>query len=179
MVPKPHFEELLTSSQGTRVSGHCGCRQAHFSRAGLLATESGGRRCADFSHPEISHDGGGRRSARFRNHHGWGRRSDALRQNSSRAETGRNAQLWNVLKVDMSLVGPRPELPSCVARYAPEQLRVLSVTPGITDIASIRYRHEEKLLEGSNDPDELYHRLVLPHKADPEPRVYRPDVARF
>jgi lipopolysaccharide/colanic/teichoic acid biosynthesis glycosyltransferase len=54
--------------------------------------------------------------------------------------------------------------PSYVARYAPEQLRVLSVTPGITDIASIRYRHEEKLLEGSNDPDELYRRLVLPHK---------------
>jgi lipopolysaccharide/colanic/teichoic acid biosynthesis glycosyltransferase len=87
-------------------------------------------------------------------------------------------QLWNALKGNMSLVGPRSELPSYVARYAPEQLRVLSVTPGITDLASIRYRHEEKLLEGSNDPDELYRRLVLPHKLA-KPGIYRPDVARF
>ena len=87
-------------------------------------------------------------------------------------------QLWNVLKGDMSLVGPRPELPSYVAQYTPEELRVLSVTPGITDIASIRYRHEEKLLEGSNDPDELYRRLVLPHKLALN-LEYRPDVPRF
>ena len=73
-------------------------------------------------------------------------------------------QLWNVLKGDMSLVGPRPELASYVAQYTPEQLRVLTVKPGITDIASIRYRHEERLLERSADPDELYLRLVLPHK---------------
>jgi lipopolysaccharide/colanic/teichoic acid biosynthesis glycosyltransferase len=73
-------------------------------------------------------------------------------------------QFWNVLKGDMSLVGPRPELPSYVAHYTPEQLRVLSVKPGITDIASIRYRHEEKLLKRSADPDELYRHLILPKK---------------
>jgi len=73
-------------------------------------------------------------------------------------------QFWNVLKGDMSLVGPRPELPSYVAHYTPEQLGVLSVKPGITDIASIRYRHEEKLLKRSADPDELYRHLILPEK---------------
>lgn len=73
-------------------------------------------------------------------------------------------QFWNVVKGDMSLVGPRPEIPSYVALYTAEQLGVLSVAPGITDIASIHYRHEEKLLEGSPDPDELYRRVILPHK---------------
>lgn len=73
-------------------------------------------------------------------------------------------QLWNVLKGDMSLVGPRPELPEYVGTYTPEQRHVLSVRPGITDIASIRYRHEEQLLGQSKDPDEFYRRVVLPHK---------------
>jgi lipopolysaccharide/colanic/teichoic acid biosynthesis glycosyltransferase len=73
-------------------------------------------------------------------------------------------QLWNVLKGDMSLVGPRPELPSYVAMYTPEQLRVLTVQPGITDAASIRYRHEEEALKGNADPHEFYRSVVLPHK---------------
>lgn len=73
-------------------------------------------------------------------------------------------QLWNVVKGDMSLVGPRPELPSYVAMYTPEQLGVLSVRPGITDLASVRYRHEEKMLERAANPDEFYRRVVLPHK---------------
>jgi lipopolysaccharide/colanic/teichoic acid biosynthesis glycosyltransferase len=73
-------------------------------------------------------------------------------------------QLWNVLKGEMSLVGPRPELPSYVAQYTLEQLRVLSVCPGITDIASIRYRHEEKVLERSSNPDDFYRSVILPHK---------------
>src|SRR5438552_2122313 len=51
-------------------------------------------------------------------------------------------QLLNVLKGDMSLVGPRPEDPRYVALYTPEQRRVLSVRPGMTSLASIRYRHE-------------------------------------
>lgn len=73
-------------------------------------------------------------------------------------------QLWNVLKGDMSLVGPRPELPSYVAVYALAQLGVLSIRPGITDLASIRYRHEEKMLERATDPDAFYRGIVLPHK---------------
>jgi lipopolysaccharide/colanic/teichoic acid biosynthesis glycosyltransferase len=73
-------------------------------------------------------------------------------------------QLWNVLKGEMSLVGPRPELPSYVAQYTFEQLRVLSARPGITDIASIRYRHEEKMLERSAHPEDFYRNVILPHK---------------
>jgi lipopolysaccharide/colanic/teichoic acid biosynthesis glycosyltransferase len=73
-------------------------------------------------------------------------------------------QLWNIVKGEMSLVGPRPEIPSYVALYTTDQLGVLSVAPGITDIASIRYRHEEKMLERSANPDEFYCRVVLPHK---------------
>src|SRR5207245_11311 len=70
-------------------------------------------------------------------------------------------QLWNVLKGEMSLVGPRPELPAYVASYAPEQRRVLCVSPGITDIASIRYRHEEGILGQSDNPDEYYRNVVM------------------
>jgi len=73
-------------------------------------------------------------------------------------------QLWNIVKGEMSLVGPRPEIPSYVALYTTEQLGVLSVAPGITDIASIHYRHEEKVLEHSANPDDFYRRVVLPHK---------------
>lgn len=56
--------------------------------------------------------------------------------------------LVNVLKGDMSLVGPRPETPPWIHFYTPEECRVLSVRPGITSLASIQYRHEEKLLAG-------------------------------
>ena len=73
-------------------------------------------------------------------------------------------QLWNVLRGDMSLVGPRPELPVYVDRYTPEQCQVLSVRPGITDPASISYRDEERLLQESPDPEHLYCETILPHK---------------
>jgi lipopolysaccharide/colanic/teichoic acid biosynthesis glycosyltransferase len=73
-------------------------------------------------------------------------------------------QLWNVLTGKMSLVGPRPELPQYVSQYTPEQRRVLSVRPGVTDLASIRYRHEEAILAGSDDPEQFYRRVVLPDK---------------
>lgn len=73
-------------------------------------------------------------------------------------------QLWNVLKGEMSLVGPRPELPRYVKHYNQEQLRVLSVRPGITDLASIRYRHEEVILARSRDPEQFYQNVVLQHK---------------
>jgi lipopolysaccharide/colanic/teichoic acid biosynthesis glycosyltransferase len=57
-------------------------------------------------------------------------------------------QLINVLRGDMSMVGPRPEDPRYVALYTPEQREILSVRPGITSLASLRYRHEEAVLAG-------------------------------
>lgn len=64
----------------------------------------------------------------------------------------------------MSLVGPRPELPAYVQLYTPAQRRVLRVPPGITDPASIAYRHEEQVLSESEDPEALYREVVMPHK---------------
>jgi lipopolysaccharide/colanic/teichoic acid biosynthesis glycosyltransferase len=58
--------------------------------------------------------------------------------------------LVNVLKGEMSLVGPRPESPSWVERYTPQQRIVLTVNPGITGLAQIKYRNEEALLSGAN-----------------------------
>lgn len=73
-------------------------------------------------------------------------------------------QLWNVLKGEMSLVGPRPEVPSYVQHYSPAQRQVLSVRPGITDLASIAYRREEELLGDHPDPDRYYREVILPRK---------------
>lgn len=72
-------------------------------------------------------------------------------------------QLINVLRGDMSLVGPRPEDPRYVALYTPEQREVLSVRPGITSAASLTYRHEEQLLAGP-DWEEVYRERVMPDK---------------
>ncbi len=72
-------------------------------------------------------------------------------------------QLINVLRGDMSLVGPRPEDPRYVALYTPEQRAVLSVRPGITSLASVRYRHEEALLTGA-DWETRYTQEVMPTK---------------
>lgn len=74
-------------------------------------------------------------------------------------------QFLNVLKGDMSLVGPRPEDPRYVAYYTAEQRRVLSVRPGIVSPAAIAYRHEEAILARMGDgPEEAYLETVLPHK---------------
>jgi lipopolysaccharide/colanic/teichoic acid biosynthesis glycosyltransferase len=73
-------------------------------------------------------------------------------------------QLWNVLKGDMSFVGPRPELHCYVVRYSTEQRRVLAVKPGITDLASLQYREEERLLKNCDDPERYYREIILPHK---------------
>jgi lipopolysaccharide/colanic/teichoic acid biosynthesis glycosyltransferase len=73
-------------------------------------------------------------------------------------------QLWNVLKGDMSLVGPRPEVPDYVRSYSLAQRRVLAVRPGITDPASIAYEREEELLGAQSDPERYYQDVVLPHK---------------
>jgi len=72
-------------------------------------------------------------------------------------------QLINVLKGDMSLVGPRPEDPRYVAYYNSEQRTVLKVKPGITSPASLYFRHEEQLLDG-DDWHDIYLNQVLPEK---------------
>lgn len=73
-------------------------------------------------------------------------------------------QLFNVLKGDMSLVGPRPELRRYVKMYTGEQKRVLSVRPGITDYASIEYINENELLGQSGNPEKTYIDEVMPAK---------------
>ena len=73
-------------------------------------------------------------------------------------------QLWNVLKGEMSIVGPRPEVEKYVLLYTEEQRRVLSVRPGITDYASIEYVNENEILSQASDPDRVYIEKVMPHK---------------
>ncbi len=72
-------------------------------------------------------------------------------------------QLINVVRGEMSLVGPRPEDPAYVSLYTPEQRKILSVSPGITSPASLRYRHEEALMKEDNW-EKVYVELILPHK---------------
>jgi len=73
-------------------------------------------------------------------------------------------QLINVVRGEMSLVGPRPEVPEYVARFAGPYARVLSVRPGITHRATLWFRNEEALLAASTDPDVYYLTHVLPLK---------------
>lgn len=73
-------------------------------------------------------------------------------------------QLINVFIGDMSLVGPRPEVRKYVDLYTPEQMHVLDVRPGITSLASIRYRNENELLEKAEDPDQYYINVVMQDK---------------
>jgi lipopolysaccharide/colanic/teichoic acid biosynthesis glycosyltransferase len=73
-------------------------------------------------------------------------------------------QLLNVLRGEMSLVGPRPEVPRYVALYTVEQRAVLDLVPGITDPASIRYSDESTELAHSDDPERLYVDEIMPEK---------------
>lgn len=73
-------------------------------------------------------------------------------------------QLWNVLVGDMSLVGPRPEVPHYVAGYRPEWQRLLTVRPGLTDAASLAFRDEERLLALARDRRRAYTDVVMPMK---------------
>jgi lipopolysaccharide/colanic/teichoic acid biosynthesis glycosyltransferase len=75
-------------------------------------------------------------------------------------------QLWNVLKGEMSIVGPRPEIRRWVEAYPERWQKVLAVKPGITDPASVHYRDEEEVLAASPDPDKTYRDIILPHKLD-------------
>lgn len=76
-------------------------------------------------------------------------------------------QLINVLKGEMSIMGPRPEDPRYVAYYTPRQRRVLHVRPGMASPAFIKYRHEEEILEAAGDDwEEVYVSRVLPDKLE-------------
>jgi lipopolysaccharide/colanic/teichoic acid biosynthesis glycosyltransferase len=75
-------------------------------------------------------------------------------------------QLWNVLRGDMSFVGPRPEIEKWVKRYSQRWENILSVRPGITDPASITFRNEGEILAGADNPTEYYEQIILPQKLD-------------
>ncbi len=73
-------------------------------------------------------------------------------------------QLWNVFVGDMSLVGPRPEVPHYVSMYTSQQQEILKLKPGITDPASIRFKNESELLANSNEPEKFYIEELMPQK---------------
>ena len=73
-------------------------------------------------------------------------------------------QLINVLKGEMSFVGPRPEVRKYVEMYNQEQLKILTVKPGITDYASIEYINEDEILGKSSDPEKTYIEEIMPQK---------------
>jgi lipopolysaccharide/colanic/teichoic acid biosynthesis glycosyltransferase len=75
-------------------------------------------------------------------------------------------QLVNVLKGEMSLVGPRPDVPEIVERYTPDMRRILSVRPGLTSVATLHLRDEEYLLAQVADPDVFYEDVLVPFKVN-------------
>jgi lipopolysaccharide/colanic/teichoic acid biosynthesis glycosyltransferase len=75
------------------------------------------------------------------------------------------AQLWNVLKGDMSLVGPRPNVKRETDLYTSEEKKLLTLAPGVTDFASIVFSDEADILAGQADPDLAYNQLIRPRKS--------------
>ncbi|MCB4808540.1 sugar transferase [Tamlana sp. 62-3] len=73
-------------------------------------------------------------------------------------------QLVNIIKGDMSFVGPRPEIPYFVSKYKPEYLEVLNVKPGLTGLASLKYKNEDELLKNTQNPENVYLNTILPDK---------------
>ncbi len=73
-------------------------------------------------------------------------------------------QLWNVFKGDISLVGPRPNVPRVLEIYTEEEKKLVSVRPGITDFASIVFADEGDILSGKENPDLAYEQLIRPWK---------------
>ena len=73
-------------------------------------------------------------------------------------------ELWNVLRGELSLVGPRPEVPRYVAQYPPDWELVFSVRPGITDLATLQFRDEEAVLAGAADAERAYLEVIVPIK---------------
>jgi lipopolysaccharide/colanic/teichoic acid biosynthesis glycosyltransferase len=75
-------------------------------------------------------------------------------------------QLWNVIRGDMRLVGPRPEVPEFVARYRDDYEEILTVLPGITGPAAVEYASESHLLSLQQDPRRFYEDAIMPHKIE-------------
>ncbi len=75
-------------------------------------------------------------------------------------------QLINILKGDMSLVGPRPEVQKYVDHYSEAQMQVLSVKPGLTGLDSLHFSHENELLEGKENPEDFYISDIMPAKLE-------------
>jgi len=75
-------------------------------------------------------------------------------------------QLLNVLKGDMSLVGPRPEVKKYVDLFQEDYKKILSIKPGITDLAAIEYRNEEEVLSSYRDKEKAYIKTILPTKIE-------------
>ena len=73
-------------------------------------------------------------------------------------------QLLNILKGDMSFVGPRPELRYYVNFYSEDDLRIFEVRPGITGLASLKYRNEVELLKAAENPEEFFIKTIIPDK---------------
>ena len=73
-------------------------------------------------------------------------------------------QLFNILKGEMSVVGPRPEVPKYVDLYSDKQKKVLSALPGLTDYASLKYLDEQKVLGAAENPEKTYIEEVMPAK---------------
>ena len=75
-------------------------------------------------------------------------------------------QLFNVLKGDMSFVGPRPDVPEITMDYTPEMQCIFSIRPGITSVATLHFRDEEEMLAKVPDPDKFYEDIVVPLKVE-------------
>jgi len=73
-------------------------------------------------------------------------------------------QLFNILKGDMSFVGPRPELRYYVNFYTEDDLKIFAVRPGITGLASLKYRNEVELLKAADDPENFFIKTIIPDK---------------
>jgi lipopolysaccharide/colanic/teichoic acid biosynthesis glycosyltransferase len=82
-----------------------------------------------------------------------------------RAKLDELPQLWNVLKGEMSLVGPRPQVRTDADLYTAQEQKMLAIRPGITDLASIVFADEGDILAGSSDPDLLYNQIIRPWKS--------------
>ena len=82
-------------------------------------------------------------------------------------------QLINVLKGEMSLVGPRPEVPKFVKLFEEDYKEILQVKPGITDYASLEFKDENELLKGAENSEEIYIREILPKKIEYDKRYLK------
>jgi len=73
-------------------------------------------------------------------------------------------ELWNILKGDMSFVGPRPDVPEYIAKLVGEERLILRLRPGLTSPASLKYVNEEELVALANDPQSYYNEVIWPDK---------------